>query len=539
MTREVTGGRRGEQGKPPAMVPGGGTRRFGKNTMSAITRRGSTMRRRQFIGALSATALLSGTHTSARTLASLANGPGGLPARTLTGGETLIPSRHVEALAASLRGAVILPGSESYDTARKVWNGLFDRRPALIARCSGTADVVKAVDFAREHVLLTAVRGGGHSTSGKSTCDGGLVIDLSAMRGVRVDAYTKTARVEGGALLGQLDHETALHGLATTSGTVSHTGAGGLTLGGGYGRLARRFGLACDNVRSFDLVTADGRTLVVDETSHPDLYWGLRGGGGNFGVVTSFDYRLHDVDPIVLGGVIAWPGARSLDVLRFYRDVAATLPDDVNLDAFVAHTPNGPVAGYELCASGDRTRGERVAQTLRAFGKPLVDTIAPMPYVVLQKRNDASNSHGVLHYGKAGFLRELGDRAIDALVESFESAPPGSLILSIQLGGGAIGRTAPDATAFAHRDGSFWLVQVANWTDPSMTEARLAACRASWTRIEPYTSGKYVNSIAEEDYGKLRALYGGNLERMIQLKDRYDPQNLFRLNANVAPSRRA
>lgn len=497
------------------------------------------MRRRHFLGATGAAALLAGSGAFARTLAALAAGPGDIAARTLSGGETLLPGAHVAALAAALRGAVILPGTAGYESARKAWNGLFDRRPALIAQCTGAADVVAAVDFAREHALLTAVRGGGHSTSGKSTCEGGLIIDLSPMRAVRVDAATRTARVAGGALLGQLDHETAIHGLATTSGTVSHTGAGGLTLGGGYGRLARRFGLACDNVRAFDLVTADGKALVVTEAAHPDLYWGLRGGGGNFGVVTSFDFRLHEVDPIVLGGILVWPAQRARDLLRFYRDAVATLPDDVNVDVFMAHTPDGPVIGMELCASGRRSAGERVAAQLRTFGKPLVDTIAPIAYVTLQKRVDAQNPHGVFHYGKAGFMRELGDAAIDAAIDSFAAAPPGSIVLSIQLGGGAIGRVAKDATAFTHRDGNFWVVQISNWTDPALTESHIAAARTSWARIDPHTSGKYVNSIAEEDYGKLRVLYGPNLERLIALKDRYDPANLFRLNANVAPSRRA
>ena len=281
------------------------------------------MKRRHFVGA----GLTLAAAWPLRGFTAVLKGVGDVQAKGLSGGEVLLPGSSIEALAASLRGEVRLPGSQDYEGARRLWNALFDKKPALIARCTGAADVQQAVNFAREHQLLTAVRAGGHSFSGKSSCDGGLVIDLQPMQGVRVEPKTRRAYLESGSLLGLLDHECAAHRLATTAGTISHTGAAGLTLGGGFGRLGRRFGLACDNAASFDIVTADGRFLHADDKENPDLYWALRGGGGNFGVVTSIEYRLHDMDPVILGGDIVWPLAQARDVLRYYRDIGADAPE--------------------------------------------------------------------------------------------------------------------------------------------------------------------------------------------------------------------
>ena len=342
------------------------------------------MQRRQFVGsglALAATWPLRG-------FTSVLKGVGDVPAKSLAGGETVLPGSAIEALAASLRGEVLLAGSQDYDRTRRVWNASFDKKPALIARCTGASDVQQAVAFAREHQLLTAVRAGGHSYSGKSSCDGGLMIDLQPMQGVRVDPETKRAYLQSGSLLGQLDHECAAFRLATTAGTVSHTGAAGLTLGGGLGRLGRRFGLACDNAASFDIVTADGRFLRANDKENPDLYWGLRGGGGNFGVVTSIEYRLHDMDPVILGGTIVWPLAQARDVLRYYRDIAVDAPDVVNLAPVLYSEPDGPVIEIEVCWSGDHAQGEAWLKKLRAFGKPTRDDIAPMPYVAIQSSGD-------------------------------------------------------------------------------------------------------------------------------------------------------
>src|ERR1700733_5537079 len=315
---------------------------------------GAIMRRRQFGRsglALAATWPLRG-------FTSVLKGVGDVPAKSLAGGETVLPGSTIEALAASLRGEVLLAGSQDYDRTRRVWNASFDKKPGLIARCTGASDVQQAVAFAREHQLLTAVRAGGHSYSGKSSCEGGLVIDLQPMQGVRVDPETRRAYLESGSLLGQLDHECAAFGLATTAGTVSHTGAAGLTLDGGLGRLGRRFGLACDNAASFDIVTADGRFLRASDKENPDLYWGLRGGGGNFGVVTSIEYRLHDMDPVMFGGNITWPLAQARDVLRYYRDTAPDAPEVVNLAPLLYSRPDGPVIEIEVCWSGDRAQGE-------------------------------------------------------------------------------------------------------------------------------------------------------------------------------------
>ena len=425
--------------------------------------------------------------TATSTSRTAARGPD-LQARDLDGGEVLLARADLDDLAAGLRGALLFADSAQYDSARHIWNGAFDWRPALIARCTGQADVRRAF-------------------------------------------------VEPGTLLGQLDHETTAFGLVTTAGTVSHTGAAGLTLGGGFGRIGRRLGLACDNLVGADLVTADGRRVRASESENPELLWGLRGGGGNFGVVTAFEYRLHPMNPMIWGGVIAWPVARAREVLRTVAELSLTAPDELNLDPLLVTPPGAPpMVVVEICASGDHATAERRVAPLRALGQPSMDRLGPMPYVALQSANDAANPHGIRHYSKAGFLPKLTEGLLEDVVQVFESAPPGMLTLVFQQSGGAINRVAADATAFPNRDNAYWLMVMSNWLDPAADEAHKAAARAGWKRLEPHTRGFYVNSATERDDAAVRSNYGANHARLVALKDRYDPGNLFRLNVNIKPS---
>ena len=470
-------------------------------------------------------------------LAQIAAAGGELAAKTLTGGATTLSAADVEALGAALRGRLILPGQTDYDGARRVWNAMIDRRPALIARCASPSDVIQVVNFARERQLLTAVRCGGHSASGKSTCDGGIVIDLSPMQSVRVDPVAKVARVEGGALLRHLDLETRAFGLVTTAGTVSHTGVGGLTLGGGLGRVGRRFGLACDNLRSVDVITAAGKLVTASETENADLLWGLRGGGGNFGVATSFEFALHSMDPMVLAGDLAWPYERAREVMRFYAEFSASAPDELNTDLSTFTTPDGQMMiGSEVVWSADHTAGERVLKPLRSFGPPVSDTVRAVPYTEVQSRHDKFLENGIRDYRKSGFLLEIDERTIDAMLETMRAAPPGLVRMTFQQSGGAIGRRPVDASAFPNRDGRYWVAIASSFQNPAEDEARVAAVRAAWKPIEPLTRGFYVNSMTEDEYAKVDANYGPNYARLAQLKRKYDPGNQFRLNANVVPA---
>ncbi len=493
------------------------------------------MQRRSFVQAsLGALALLPARTLLAKTSAAPSPTPD-LAARTLAGSEIVLPGSDVAELAARVRGGVLTPGVEGYEAARKVWNGAFDKRPALIARCTGAADVMASVDFARAHGLITAVRAGGHSSSGKSTCNGGLMIDLTPMQGVTVDPRTRTARVASGTLLGQLDHETAAFGLVTTAGTVSDTGAAGLTLGGGLGRLARRYGLACDNLYAADVVTADGRLVRATEKENADLFWGLRGGGGNFGVVTSLEYRLHPMNPIVYGGVLQWPIAQGREVMRFHADFSRSAPDSLSVDIVAYRAPDAePAVLADVCWCADHTQGEAALRPLRAQGSPTVDALGPVPYLKLQQSTDGFFPYGIPRYIKSGFTREISPQLIDTMLDIVNRTPfPVSIILAH--GGGAVGRVAANATAFPNRDSRYWLIAIANWRDPAQTAARVAAMRTLWQELEPFTYGYYVNAITEDEESKERELYGNNYARMVTLKKKYDPNNLFRLNANVKP----
>ena len=454
--------------------------------------------------------------------------------------EIILKAADVKDFAARLRGDLLLRESAGYDVARRVWNASFDRYPALIARCTGAADVVEAVNFAAANQLLLSVRGGGHSLSGQSSCDKGMVIDLSQMNGVRVDPTRRIATVEGGALLGALDRESLALGLATTAGTVSHTGVGGLTLGGGFGRLCRRFGLACDNVRAIDLVTADGKFLTASNQQNVDLLWGLRGGGGNFGVATSFEFQLHPVDPVMLGGELMYSFEDAPAVLRFFFDFAAQAPDELNADIAVVRTPDDKrFVHIDVCYSGSHAEGEKVIAPLRQIRKPTVDRIGPQPYVKLQASSDETLSHGRRYYLKAGFVQKVTPAYIEAMIGVIADANlPLVQALSMPHGGGAIKRIKPQATAFAQRAADTNAILFTFWDDPAMKEPVASWIRAAWAKIEPHTHGFYVNEFNADDEARLRTTYGVNFARMVDLKTRYDPGNLFRLNANVAPKAR-
>jgi FAD/FMN-containing dehydrogenase len=451
-------------------------------------------------------------------------------------------------LQAEFRGELIRPGDDGYEAARQVWNGSVDRRPALVARCSGTADVVAALRFAGAHGLEVAVRGGGHSVAGHGTVEGGLVIDLSPMRGVRVDPGSRRAWVQGGAVLGQLDHETALHGLVTTAGTVSHTGVGGLTLGGGYGLLARNRGLACDNLVSAEVVTAAGEVVTASDETNTDLFWGLRGGGGNFGIVTGFEFRLHPAHPEVGTGDLLYDVDDGPAAMRAFRDFAAEMPETMTITAgslsvrpewgIQERAVGTPMVVISWAYLGPQDEGRRIAEPLYAGPKPAVATEQGMTYRGIQSAADAGQRHGIRRYYKGSFVTTLTDAAIDAFVT--RGGEPGQALLwggeLISLGG-AIGRIAEDATAYSGRDAAFDFLSLANWEDPAEDEERLVGARHYWDTMAPHLSERaYVNSLEADAADRVRAAYGPDkYERLVALKRAYDPGNVFHLNQNVHP----
>ena len=408
------------------------------------------MKRRTFCA--SALALASASTSSFRRVLAASSVSTEIPIIRGDGKQATLTASDVADLKGSLRGELLLPSQSGYDQARRVWNGAFARRPALIARCIGAADVTQSVTFAKAHNLLVAVRGGGHSLSGQSVCDGGLVIDLSPMKSVHVDPIAHVARVEPGVLLGEFDREAQFFSLATPAGTISHTGAAGLTLGGGYGRLSRRFGLACDNLIGADVITADGRYVRTSEQENPDLLWGLRGGGGNFGVVTSFEYRLHPVEPMMYGGRMMFSPEHAADVLRFFAGFAAEAPDELYIDGALAVVPNvGRVMAFDVCYSGPVQQAERVLDPLRRFRKPLQDALAPTTYVTLQASGDAGSAAGRGYYERSGFIHRIEPGLIDAALAIMDEPHAAGEIIFWQHGG-AVSRVKPDATAIWHRD---------------------------------------------------------------------------------------
>lgn len=492
------------------------------------------MDRRSFIGATGAAVALS----FLRERAFARPVPDELMARRLDDSTTTLMASDIEDLRAGLRGALVLPGDAGYDSVRKIWNAAFDRRPALIVRCAGAADIGRALQFAGAHSLLTAVRGGGHSLSGQSVCDGGIMIDLSLMKSVRVDPHLATARVEPGVLLGELDRETIAFGLVTTTGTVSHTGAAGLTLAGGTGRLARRFGLAIDNLVSIDIVTPDGKLHCADAQENADLFWGARGGGGNFGIVSSFEYRLHPFDARVYGGQLLFPLSQARELLNLHAEMQASAPDEMWSEIVLMHTRTGERATlFDVCYSGPLAKGERLMKPLLDFGRPLSGTLGPTSYRALQTHADVRSRHGLRHYHKSGYLPDLTPALFDAIAAQF--ADPKATQLQITLvpwGGGVVARVPRTATAFWHRDVRAGIFVATHWEDAAETEQNLARPRAAFGALEKFTQGFYGNSMTDRSAADMRALYGDNLERMTAIKRRHDPRNLLRMNANVAPA---
>ena len=450
----------------------------------------------------------------------------------------VLKDSEIQELKAQLRGALLSSEDPDYDEARKVWNGMIDKRPALIARCSGVADVLAAVKFAREHSLLISVRGGGHNIAGKAIAEGGLMIDLSGMRSVQVDPVVRTARVAGGATLGDLDHETQAFGLATTAGIVTHTGMTGLTLGGGGGRIGRKYGLACDNLLSVQLVTADGELLRADETENSDLFWGLRGGGGNFGIVTACEFRLHPVGPMVLGGAVIHPWEQAQAALRFYAEYSQTAPDELAVDAILLTSPEGErIVAISACYIGSAEDGERILQPLRQFGSPIADDIGPVAYTTVQAGGDALFPLGLPHYWKTHFMEEISDAAIDVALHHFATVPSPRSLVAFQQYGGAVSRISPTATAFNHRGAQYDFIPTSIWTDRTEAEKQMQWVRELWEAMKPFsTGGEYMNNLGDEGEERVRAAYGDNYERLVALKNKYDPTNFFRLNANIKPT---
>lgn len=471
----------------------------------------------------------------------------GLDIRTSGGSTAVLDNIAVDRLRAGFAGQLVGPDSPDYDQARQVWNAMIDRRPALIARCSGAGDVVAAVRFAREHGLLVSVRGAGHNITGNAVCDGGLVIDLSPMRSVQVDPAARTARVGAGATLGDFDRAAQAHGLATPLGINSTTGVAGLTLGGGFGWLSRKYGLTVDNLLSADVVTAAGDTVRASAKENPDLFWGIRGGGGNFGVVTSFEFRLHPVGPEVLCGLVVHPLKAAGDVMRRSRDLLTTGSDELVCWFVMRKAPPLPFLPQEwhgreilamaLCYAGKADDGARAAAPLRALGRPIADVVAPQPYAGWQTAFDPLLAPGMRNYWKSHDFRGVSDSLIDVLVGAAEQLPDPQCEVFLGQLGGAVGRVAPDATAYAHRDAEFVMNVHARWADRAMDAACIGWARKLFEAAAPFaTGGVYVNFMTQDEGDRVQAAYGANYARLAALKSRYDPTNMFRLNQNIRPA---
>ena len=463
---------------------------------------------------------------------------GAIEAVTGGGAPLSIEKAALEELKASLRGALLLRGDPGYDQARRVLNQSIDRYPALVVQPSGVADIRTAVDFARERELLLAVKCGGHSYSGRSTCDRGMQIDLSRFRGVRVDPVSRTAYVAGGSLLGELDHESMAFGLVTTSGTVSHTGVAGLTLGGGFGRLARRHGLALDNLRAVELVTADGRHVRASETENPELFWGVRGGGGNFGIATSFEFALHPMSRQVVAGDLIFPMSRARELLEFYLDYSLRAPDDLYMDA-IMFSPAGGRDGaclLSVCYTGPAEQAETALGPVRKLGTPLKGALASADYVAVQRSADRTDPRNEGEYLKSGFIDGVAPTLVRTIMDGFIADPGRSTTVFFQHSGGAIGRIAADATAFPHRRSTHNMFVAVRWPVAGDSSGHVAYLRKYWATLEPFTDGYYTNEVGDEAQRYVDENYQGNLARLQAVKRKYDPGNLFQLNANVKPA---
>ena len=453
---------------------------------------------------------------------------------------TISESRIVE-LESGLRGRVIRPGDGDYDDARRVWNGMADKRPVLIARCAGAADVLHCVRVAREHELPVSVRGGGHNYAGKSVCDDGLVIDLSSMKGIRVDPVRRTARAQPGVKLGEFDHESQAFGLATTLGVATDTGIAGLTLGGGYGWLGGKYGLACDNLLSVDVVTADGQMLTASAGDNADLFWGMRGAGANFGIVTSFKYRLHPVGPTVLAGMVLYPMSQGKEVLRFFDSFSSTCPDEVTLVCLLITAPDGtPAVAIAACYCGPLDQGEEVLRPLRTVASPLADLIAAKPYVEHQTLFDDTWGPGRFYYSKSSIVRRLNETAIEAFLDLARTMPTPQTGIVFQQMHGAASRVGADETAFPHRYDHHSLYIHPSTDDPADSQKIIRWAQEGWQAIQPFVErAMYVNGLEdalEEGEQRVQEAYGANYAKLVALKNKYDPTNFFRLNANIRPA---
>jgi len=443
-------------------------------------------------------------------------------------------------LSARFSGQLLQPTDAGYEDARKVHNGLVNKHPALIAQCRGVADVIDAVNLARKLDLEVAVRGGGHNVAGRATVDGGLMIDLMPMKGIHVDPDARTARAQGGVTWAELNRETQLHGLAVTGGVVSTTGIAGLTLGGGLGWLMGKYGLALDNLRSVEIVTAEGKVLRTSKDEQPDLFWAVRGGGGNFGVATSFEYGLHSVGPTITGGLIAHPFDRARDVLKFVRDFAAKLPDEFMAFAGLIHAPDGSgtkLAAIVACHCGSVADGETAVRPLKQFGTPLMDAMGPIPYCQLNGMLDGAYPKGALNYWKSSFLAQLSDTGIDTLVDCFARCPTPMGQLLLEHFHGAVTRINVADTAFPHRAGGYNLVVLSEWMEQKDTDRCIAWARETYAAMEPFVGpGRYVNYLGDDETGDpTAAAYGPNYRRLQELKTKYDPSNFFHMNQNIRP----
>jgi FAD/FMN-containing dehydrogenase len=507
---------------------------------------GTAIGRRGFLGTTLAATALAATRAGALWADAPQSGavPEQLAAISGAGTPLTLTAAEIKDFRAGLKGPLLLAQDPGYDSARRLWNPAFNRRPALIVRCADAADVARAVNFARAHGLRTAVRGGGHSLSGQSACDRGLMIDMSLMKGIEIDTPGRLARAQGGVLLGELDRRTQALGLATTLGTATDTGIAGLTLGGGMGRLMRKYGLACDNLQSVELVTADGQLRHVSAHDNPELFWGVRGGGGNFGVATSFEYHLHPLAHKVLTGDRVYPYSLARTVFAAVAELAAHAPDELSLSAELINSTHGEHAGRFVSWSvdyiGEPRAGQRLLQPLDSLGKPLLDSIAAVSYLTAQGAEGAATAAvpgETTIYAKSGFFRSVPPQMFDELVRRFE-ALPADLDVSTGMSqmAGALARIAPSATAFWNRPAVFDFLIDGSWNDRTRAEQYIAAIHTLWDGVAPFTEGYYVNSEPGADDKRLRATYGDNYPRLVQLKNKVDPANLFSLNANIKPT---
>ncbi|HZT87610.1 MAG TPA: FAD-binding oxidoreductase [Stellaceae bacterium] len=471
----------------------------------------------------------------------------GFSLATLSGGTTPVSEQTLNDLKARVRGTVLTERDDGYEAARNIWNAMIDRRPGVIVRCAGAADVRATVAFARETDAVVSVRGGGHNIAGSAVCDGGVMIDLSAMKSVRIDPVSRTARVEPGVTLGEFDREAQAFGLVTPTGINSTTGVAGLTLGGGFGWISRKFGLTADNLISADIVTADAELVHASEADHPDLFWAIRGGGGNFGVVTSFEFRLHALGPDVMSGLLVYPLSEAAAVLRRYREVVAAAPDALSCWFVLRPAPPLPFLPKEVhgtvilalaaCYAGPLDAGEAAVKPLREIGRPIADVIAPHPFVVWQSVLDPLLSAGARNYWKSHSFTALGDATIATLVDYAGRLPSPECELACAQLGGAINRVPAQATAYPHRDIGFVLNIHTRWREPKDDPACIAWARSLFDALKPFaTGGVYVNFMPEEEQERVASAYLGNAGRLAAVKAKYDPRNLFRMNQNIRPT---